>query len=112
MKLRLLQMLTVAALVALVGFYIYQGTQFRKPLTSIEIDELAAIVAGQTDCNWRYDSTRKGEWQRLRSVAERQVNATFQARFMAAMAKYKGLSEDEQCELLDKFPNLVRRWHD
>ncbi|MDL2403994.1 hypothetical protein [Rhizobium mayense] len=102
----------VGVLFALVTIYICQEIQFRKPLTLAEIDGLAAITAGQMDCNWRYDSTRKGEWLRQRSVAERKADVTFQARFMTAMGKYEGLDPDEQCALLDKFHDLVRRWHD
>lgn len=100
----------VTVLFALAAIYVYQEIQFRKPLTAI--DGLAAITAGQMDCSWRYDSTRKGEWLRDRSVAQKKLDATLEARWHAALRKYQGQSADEQCELLDKFPDLVRRWHD
>ena len=103
---------SVAALFALVTIYIYQEIEFRKPLTIAEIDGLAAITAGQMDCGWPYDSTRKGEWLRQRSVAERKADVTFQARFMNAMGRYQSLDPDEKCALLNKFPDLVRRWQD
>lgn len=109
---------SVTVLVASVAVYAYQEfqvnqeIQFRKPLTTVEVDGLAAITAGQMDCNWSYESTDEGEWLRLRAVAERKVDVTFQARFMAAMGKYQGLDPDKQCDLLDNYPNLVRRWHD
>lgn len=99
----------ITVLFALAAGYFFQETQFRKPLTAAEIDELAAITTGQRGCNWLYESTREGEWLRRRSVAERKVDATFQARFMAAMGKHQGLDPDAQCALLNKFPNLVRR---
>jgi hypothetical protein len=102
----------VTVLFGLFAVYVYQEIQFRKPLTAAEIDGLAAITAGQRHCNWRYDETRKANWLWLRSIAERKVDATFQARFVAAMEKYKGLDPDEQCALLGKFHDLVRPWHD
>lgn len=102
----------VIILFVLIAVHAFRGIQFKKPLTAGEIDSLAAITAGQTDCNWSYNATDEGEWLRQRSVAERSVDGTFQARFMTAMGKYQGLDPDEQCALLDKFPDLVRRWHD
>jgi hypothetical protein len=102
----------LTVLFALAASYVYQEIQFRKPLTATEVDGLAAITAGQMDCNWRYDSTRKGERLRQRSVAQKKLDATLEARWRAALRKYQGLSADEQCALLDKFPDLVRRWHD
>lgn len=102
----------VTALFVLVAVHALQEIQFRKPLTAVEIDSLAAITAAGMDCNWRYDETGEGEWLRERSVAERRADGTFQARFMTAMGKYQGLDPDQQCALLDKFPDLVRRWHD
>jgi hypothetical protein len=102
----------VSVLIALVAVYVYQEIQFRKPLTAAEIDGLAAITAGQMDCNWGYDSTREGQWLRLRSVAERKVDSTFQARFMAAKEKYQSLDADAQCALLDKFGRVAKIFGD
>ena len=89
-----------------------QEIAFRKPLTATEIHGLAAINVGQRDCSWPYDLTKGGEMLRRRFHAQRDVDATLQARFMAAQKKYDGLSPDEQCALLDRFPELVRQWRD
>ncbi len=35
----------------LVAIRVFQEIQFRKPLTAVEIDALAAISAGGMDCN-------------------------------------------------------------
>ena len=102
----------VIVLFVLITVHAFQEVEFRTPLTAGEIDSLAAITAAGMGCNWRYDETGEGEWLRERSVAERRVDGTFQARFMTAMGKYQGLDPDQQCALLDEFPDLVRRWRD
>ena len=109
---RVWKVVCAAVLLGLAATYFYEEIQFRKPLAAAEIDGLAATIAAQMDCGWPYESTRKREWLRHRSLAERKSDATFQTRFMAAMSKYQGLTPDQQCALLGKFPDLVRPWHD
>ena len=102
----------IAVVTALFGLFMviaYQLFEIKRPLTAAELDGLAAITAGQRDCNWPYEPTSKGEWLRLRSVTEREVDATFQAKFEAAMNKYHGLTPEQQCALLDRLPDLIRR---
>ena len=100
------------ALFAAAAIYAYEEIQFRKPLTAAEIEGFAAINVGLMGCSWRYDLTRKGQRLELRFRAARDMDATIQARFMAAQENYRGLDPDEKCTLLRRFSDLVQKWRD
>lgn len=107
----------VVSLTVIATLFIYIGTRseahdemgFRTPLTAREINGLAAT---QVDCNRPYELTEKGALLHRRFTAQKKMDNSLQVKFNFAMAKYRNLTQDQQCALQEEFSDLLRRWRD
>lgn len=101
-------------LVVVVLACVSRAIEFRKPLTTTEIETLAAIstARGQDACNWQYDDTMNMSWLNERYRAHWKTDPTLADRVAAARQKYANLTPNEACQLLDRFPDMVERHND